>query len=640
MSSHNLKHRMSASGDHDVKLRRVRRTTEPEFKTADDAALDVPWRELPVSSEVHRSMDNVFHFSHATFVQSQTVPVLLKPHSNAVVEAATGSGKTLAFLVPLLERATRLNAAHLAATGRPLLTRQIVGAVISPSRVLSQQTFVVARSLVCRVPNVLRFVLCDTSLEPLPKIIGHLRRASRTAAVVLVSSPKDFDMVRHALADPLFLDDSMTGATAVGADGDDEDMAAAMAAAVAKKKARMERQAAAAGEKKAAPGGDVAASDVPTGDDKPRLVCGVGAEPPFLLVLDEADVVLRTSAMYESLTAFVTEMRAQHTTVPAPPAAKKPAAKKGKKQAVAEAPAAAKSPFDIAVVGATVNSAPEVQAFLEFAGVSEADGAASPLTRIVVGSSEDFVSKLENKYILTRAGDMLHTLVHIINQHTTKKHFIFFNSPSVLLYIKALLAKLTENIHPLLHVTDLFALHEKMADAAKFTEFGKFLRHQCGEKAKGGAVMLCTDVAAFGLDVRDVDYVYHFEAPTTERSYIHRIGRVARMGMRGSSILLLPMDTSVEGAALRLKEYIEKLTAAHHMTCVNVPAYSAPITAPIRSLVARNKVLHALALKALPDLVGAEQSWFDEETGNKALCGIINVESETHQTRTPFYRRF
>lgn len=55
-----------------------------------------------------------------------------------------------------------------------------------------------------------------------------------------------------------------------------------------------------------------------------------------------------------------------------------------------------------------------------------------------------------------------------------------------------------------------------------------------------GAILLCTDVAAFGLDVRDVDYVYHFEPPFSVQSYIHRIGRVGRMGLRGCSVLLLP----------------------------------------------------------------------------------------------------
>ncbi|EER11460.1 DEAD box ATP-dependent RNA helicase, putative [Perkinsus marinus ATCC 50983] len=53
-------------------------------------------------------------------------------------------------------------------------------------------------------------------------------------------------------------------------------------------------------------------------------------------------------------------------------------------------------------------------------------------------------------------------------------------------------------------------------------------------------LLICTDVAARGLDIKDVDMVIQYDAPTTSiEEYIHRIGRTARIGKSGSSILML-----------------------------------------------------------------------------------------------------
>lgn len=47
-------------------------------------------------------------------------------------------------------------------------------------------------------------------------------------------------------------------------------------------------------------------------------------------------------------------------------------------------------------------------------------------------------------------------------------------------------------------------------------------------------------MAARGLDIKDVDMVIQYDAPTTSiEEYIHRIGRTARIGKSGSSILML-----------------------------------------------------------------------------------------------------
>ena len=52
-------------------------------------------------------------------------------------------------------------------------------------------------------------------------------------------------------------------------------------------------------------------------------------------------------------------------------------------------------------------------------------------------------------------------------------------------------------------------------------------------------VLVATDVAARGLDIKNVTHIYHYDVPKTPIEYIHRIGRTARAGANGTAITLL-----------------------------------------------------------------------------------------------------
>ena len=52
-------------------------------------------------------------------------------------------------------------------------------------------------------------------------------------------------------------------------------------------------------------------------------------------------------------------------------------------------------------------------------------------------------------------------------------------------------------------------------------------------------VLVATDVAARGLDIKNVTHIYHYDVPKTSTDYIHRIGRTARAGESGITITLL-----------------------------------------------------------------------------------------------------
>lgn len=69
------------------------------------------------------------------------------------------------------------------------------------------------------------------------------------------------------------------------------------------------------------------------------------------------------------------------------------------------------------------------------------------------------------------------------------------------------------------------------------------------------AVLVCTDVAARGLDIKGVSHVYNYDIPREPKQYIHRIGRTARAGKEGMAInLLASRDYDNFTAVLRSNE--------------------------------------------------------------------------------------
>ena len=82
----------------------------------------------------------------------------------------------------------------------------------------------------------------------------------------------------------------------------------------------------------------------------------------------------------------------------------------------------------------------------------------------------------------------------------------------------------------------LLKLHGNMKQNERLTVFQEFRKSSSG-------VLLCTDVAARGLDLPQVDWIVQFTPPVSVADYVHRVGRTARIGAKGSSVIfLLPSE--------------------------------------------------------------------------------------------------
>jgi len=57
--------------------------------------------------------------------------------------------------------------------------------------------------------------------------------------------------------------------------------------------------------------------------------------------------------------------------------------------------------------------------------------------------------------------------------------------------------------------------------------------------SKNVKVLVCTDVASRGLDIKGISHIYNYDAPKDSKDYIHRIGRTARAGKEGKVINII-----------------------------------------------------------------------------------------------------
>ncbi|GMR41677.1 hypothetical protein PMAYCL1PPCAC_11872, partial [Pristionchus mayeri] len=120
------------------------------------------------------------------------------------------------------------------------------------------------------------------------------------------------------------------------------------------------------------------------------------------------------------------------------------------------------------------------------------------------------------------------SLVYLIERYGGRS-LVFCNSVDCSRRLYGILSKLKVRV---------LLLHAKMIQRARLNNLEKFAKEE-------NVVMLATDVAARGLDIKGIQHVFHYQVPRTAETYIHRSGRTARASSSGLSIVLVdPTESS------------------------------------------------------------------------------------------------
>ncbi|KAF9281169.1 ATP-dependent RNA helicase [Mortierella alpina] len=151
---------------------------------------------------------------------------------------------------------------------------------------------------------------------------------------------------------------------------------------------------------------------------------------------------------------------------------------------------------------------------------------------------------LEQGYVICESDKRFLLLFTFLKKNLKKKVIVFFSSCNSVKYHAELLNYID------IPVLDL---HGRQKQQKRTTTFFEFINAPTG-------ILLCTDVAARGLDIPAVDWIIQFDPPDDPRDYIHRVGRTARAGTSGKSLLfLLPSELGflrfLKHAKVPLNEY-------------------------------------------------------------------------------------
>ncbi|OSD02517.1 DEAD-domain-containing protein [Trametes coccinea BRFM310] len=133
------------------------------------------------------------------------------------------------------------------------------------------------------------------------------------------------------------------------------------------------------------------------------------------------------------------------------------------------------------------------------------------------------VSTLIQGYIVCPSERRFLLLFTFLKKHMKKKIIVFFSSCNSVKYHAELLNYID---------VPVLDLHGKQKQQKRTNTFFEFINAESG-------ILLCTNVAARGLDIPHVDWIVQYDPPDDPRDYIHRVGRTARAGKAGKSLLFL-----------------------------------------------------------------------------------------------------
>jgi ATP-dependent RNA helicase DeaD len=133
---------------------------------------------------------------------------------------------------------------------------------------------------------------------------------------------------------------------------------------------------------------------------------------------------------------------------------------------------------------------------------------------------------IDHHYVVVEPIEKLNVLMHFLSSKEGQRGIIFCKT-------KAAVNKLAKNL----------AIN-KFSSGALHGSLSQGIRDRIMEQFREGYIdiLVATDLAARGIDVKEVSYVVNYHLPDTYEAYVHRSGRTARAGAKGLSLTILQQE--------------------------------------------------------------------------------------------------
>jgi len=137
-------------------------------------------------------------------------------------------------------------------------------------------------------------------------------------------------------------------------------------------------------------------------------------------------------------------------------------------------------------------------------------------------------------------------LRYLLKKHKVQNAFIFCNRKKDVSIVDKSLRK---------HGFNTGSLHGDLDQGTRTETLNNFRNGKI-------SLLVCSDVAARGIDIADVSHVFNFDVPFNAEDYVHRIGRTGRAGKEGTAFTLSIPDEEKNIIAIEklIKKTIERIT--------------------------------------------------------------------------------
>jgi ATP-dependent RNA helicase DeaD len=137
---------------------------------------------------------------------------------------------------------------------------------------------------------------------------------------------------------------------------------------------------------------------------------------------------------------------------------------------------------------------------------------------------------IDHQYVVVEPIEKLAVLLHFLNSKEGKRGIIFCKT-------KAAVNKLAKNLA--INKFSSGALHGSLTQGIRDRIMGQFREGFID-------ILVATDLAARGIDVKEIAYVVNYHLPDSYDAYVHRSGRTARAGAKGLSLTILQQEEAVD----------------------------------------------------------------------------------------------